>query len=525
MAFITVNSLAELEKLIKIQDELEEQVRRKTIGESRLFGEVLPEIGEALIKKPLSKLLAPILSTITKLKLDEVFKDLVLEDPELQDILDTARAKATEDEKEAIKNILKIVLPKKDQGKINKFIEELEKARIKQQEEAIFIEEGFEGVPPPEGPPPPPPEEEVPEVPEVPEVELKPPSRPTFLEKVVKTMKKRKQSGLSRLLDVKREGRLGDIGSVAFKNLLENRLIIIDRNQNKLFDIQNPSKGLVNLLAKTFSQMEGKSPAQLNININNAKQWIAIIEKVTTQKRLNATKDAKKKVIFDRLNKKDIDLQTPFKKKKGKAKKGEGAHIPIQGQGLTQLKRTTRKSIRNYKIDNNFIFGNKLFVQPQELLRLRLKVKDINKNRVVMNRKVDLSTIELITKRFNPKTNYSNKAKSTLRDLIMLGDLPILSTNRKYKLISGGQAFGSFGGLGRKRQSKIVALSVKTPSSVEIFTSIDEIVTRLDNLIAERASGNTNKTIVNEIVELGDVLLSKGVLDRQSHKNLLESVL
>ena len=64
MSYITVNSLKELEDLIKSQEELEEQVRRKTIGESRLFGEVLPAIGEALIKKPLSKLLAPILSTI-----------------------------------------------------------------------------------------------------------------------------------------------------------------------------------------------------------------------------------------------------------------------------------------------------------------------------------------------------------------------------------------------------------------------------------------------------------------------------
>jgi len=81
------------------------------------------------------------------------------------------------------------------------------------------------------------------------------------------------------------------------------------------------------------------------------------------------------------------------------------------------------------------MFGNKLFIDPQELLRMRLKVRDVNKNRIVMNRKVDLPTIELISKRFNPKTNFSNKAISTFRDLLRLGDLPILQNNRKLKLI------------------------------------------------------------------------------------------
>jgi len=127
MAYITVSSLAELEKLIKSQDELEEQVKRKTIGESRLFGEVLPEIGEALLKKPISKILQPILTTIAKLKLSKAFKDIVLEDKELQDILNIVRAKATELEKKEIKDALKNLLPKEQQGKIDKFIEVLQK--------------------------------------------------------------------------------------------------------------------------------------------------------------------------------------------------------------------------------------------------------------------------------------------------------------------------------------------------------------------------------------------------------------
>ena len=75
-----------------------------------------------------------------------------------------------------------------------------------------------------------------------------------------------------------------------------------------------------------------------------------------------------------------------------------------------------------------------------------------------------------------------------------------------------GQAFGSFGGLGRSlsldRKGNISAIKVKTPKTVEVFSTIDEVITRLDNLVAKRASGNTNKSIVNEIVEMGDLLLN-----------------
>ena len=66
----------------------------------------------------------------------------------------------------------------------------------------------------------------------------------------------------------------------------------------------------------------------------------------------------------------------------------------------------------------------------------RLNVKDMAGNSV-MDNVVDISLIDLLTKRYNPKVEYTTEAKDIFRDLIKFSGLKKSRKSGKQKLLGG----------------------------------------------------------------------------------------
>lgn len=56
----------------------------------------------------------------------------------------------------------------------------------------------------------------------------------------------------------------------------------------------------------------------------------------------------------------------------------------------------------------------------------------------LINKKIDKDTVDLLTKRFNKKRNYSDLSKDSLRLLTRLGGLPEHKTSGKFNLLRDG---------------------------------------------------------------------------------------
>ena len=99
----------------------------------------------------------------------------------------------------------------------------------------------------------------------------------------------------------------------------------------------------------------------------------------------------------------------------------------IFGTGYTQPKRNA------YKISSGGQYGNLNIDIPKLMGQLHLVAKkDGNK---VLDKKVDFDTIDLLTKRFNSKKNYSDLSKMVFNQLNKLSKIPIHRSSKKYSKI------------------------------------------------------------------------------------------
>ena len=98
--------------------------------------------------------------------------------------------------------------------------------------------------------------------------------------------------------------------------------------------------------------------------------------------------------------------------------------VPTTGQGIRES-----QTKNPYKLTGEGMFGN-LQIDPQKLLEL--KVEAYRDGKKVLSRKADQDLIELLTKRYNTKKVYSEKALETFAKLIDLSGLPINARSKKY---------------------------------------------------------------------------------------------
>ena len=138
-----------------------------------------------------------------------------------------------------------------------------------------------------------------------------------------------------------------------------------------------------------------------------------------------------------------------------------------------------------YKLSKVGSFGH-VYIDPAKLRMNRLSVKDKAGNSV-MDNVVDNSLIDLLTKRFNPKVEYTPEAKDIFKDLTRFSGFKKSKRSGKQKLL-GGSA---------------VTLIPDTPK---------DILARLTLLLGTRRAGNNSLDIRNEIVQLIDIAYSKKII-------------
>ena len=154
---------------------------------------------------------------------------------------------------------------------------------------------------------------------------------------------------------------------------------------------------------------------------------------------------------------------------------------------LSQRKRNA------YKIGQEGSYGNLTIDLPKLMGQLKL-VAHKNGSKVY-DKVVDFDTIDLLTKRFNSRKNYSDLSKRVFEDLNSLSEIPIHKTSKKYQKIGSG---------------------------VKFFSDSNDLMTRLELLVGEMNAGNDSTDVRDEFVEIVHMLHKLGLIDVGQLNSLLE---
>ena len=226
---------------------------------------------------------------------------------------------------------------------------------------------------------------------------------------------------------------------------------------------------------------------------NMAKDKLEMItQKVTTaQKSVGGRKSAAKSV--EKRNKLDEDLTTLKKYKKILDATMSTDLSEIIGNGIKGFQRKRNA----YKLSKGGSFGH-VYIDPAKLRINRLSVKDKAGNSLIDN-VVDNSLIDLLTKRYNPKVEYTSEAKDIFKDLTRFSGFKKSKRSGKQKLLGGST----------------VTLVPDTPK---------DILARLTLLLGTRRAGNNSLDIRNEIVQLIDIAYSKKIITDEEKLRLTAKI-
>ena len=99
----------------------------------------------------------------------------------------------------------------------------------------------------------------------------------------------------------------------------------------------------------------------------------------------------------------------------------------------------TQKKRNAYKISQRGQYGGLVIDLPK--LYGQMKVIAHKNGQKVYDRQADFDTLDLLTKRFNSRKNYSELARSVFNDLNRLSEIPIHKTSKKYSKIGSGVVY------------------------------------------------------------------------------------
>ena len=164
--------------------------------------------------------------------------------------------------------------------------------------------------------------------------------------------------------------------------------------------------------------------------------------------------------------------------------------MPKTGRGM-KSKNPGMKSKNSYKLTSDGLFGY-LWIDQEKLNDFKLEA--YNDYKKVLSRKADRHFIELLTKRYNTKKQYSPQSLKTFKQLKDLSGLPINTRSMKY------------------------AATKKTGGAIQYYKSPDELVERLYLLIGSKQGGRVSVNINNEIVTILDRLYQDGIIKKKDYQ-------
>ena len=160
-----------------------------------------------------------------------------------------------------------------------------------------------------------------------------------------------------------------------------------------------------------------------------------------------------------------------------------------KGKGLKQPKRNA------YKIQDGQ-YGGLAIDLPRSFNEMKLNV--FRGGKLLYSADADKSLINLLTKRFNPKTKYSINAVRIFNDLNTLANMPNHRSSGKTRMIG---------------------------SSITYYNDPNQLADRLKILIGGIVAGNTAPVIRNDMAQINDELLRIGAIDQSMHEKFFKKYL
>ena len=164
-------------------------------------------------------------------------------------------------------------------------------------------------------------------------------------------------------------------------------------------------------------------------------------------------------------------------------------HAPTPKKGRGQPKRNA------YKIQDGS-YGGLVIDLPKLYNEMKLNV--FRGGKLLYSADADKSLINLITKRFNPKTKYSINAVRIFNDLNTLANLPKHSSSGKTRMVG---------------------------SSVTYYNDPNQLADRMKVLIGSMAAGNNSPLNINDLSQINDELLRIGAIDQSLHEKFFKKYL
>ena len=133
---------------------------------------------------------------------------------------------------------------------------------------------------------------------------------------------------------------------------------------------------------------------------------------------------------------------------------------------------------------------------PKRFNEMKLNV--FRGGKLVYQSDADGSLVNLLTKRFNPKTKYSMNAVRIFNDLNLLSNMPKHRSSGKSKMVG---------------------------SSVTYYNNANELADRMKILVGSMAAGNNSPVIRNDLSQINDELLRINAIDQGLHEKFYQKYL
>ena len=203
-------------------------------------------------------------------------------------------------------------------------------------------------------------------------------------------------------------------------------------------------------------------------------------------------KKGQKKISAEDKQSYDVELQT-LKKYRGTINDllSSFKYIPKYGKGIyTQKKRNA------YKISQRGQYGGLVIDLPK--LHGHLKVVAHKNGQKVYDKQGDFDTLDLLTKRFNSRKNYSQLARSIFNDLNRLSEIPIHRTSKKYSKLGSGVVY---------------------------YNNPQDLLSRLELLGGSMSAGNNSNDVREEFVNIVHLLNKLNVINNKQVNDLMKNYL
>ena len=170
-----------------------------------------------------------------------------------------------------------------------------------------------------------------------------------------------------------------------------------------------------------------------------------------------------------------------------------GEEVEKEGEGIWRYNQRKRNA---YKISPRGQYGGLVIDLPK--LQGHLKVVAHKNGRKVYDKQADFDTLDLLTKRFNSRKNYSQLARTVFNDLNRLSEIPIHRTSKKYSKLGSGVVY---------------------------YNNPQDLLSRLELLGGSMSAGNNSNDVREEFVNIVHVLNKLNVINNNQVNDLLKNYL